>query len=188
MNQKYLYVIIGILSALLVFFVIKSYVQAPYQVSVDTVDGQQGNQNTPPPQNQNNVPPQNNPPANTPPTYSTTLPQYIGGQAGWPPVIQVSSEAYSCESSHSPMLDVTEKVINNRNYCITTSLEAAAGQRYGQYKYTRANGSGTKTTYFTLRWPNCGGYGGPGDAQYNQCQSNQNTFFSNLDLLIDSLM
>ena len=179
MNNKYLLIIIGILVVLLAFFMIKSYIQVPYQVLVDTVDDQQDNQDTVPPQVL---------PVNNPPTYSTALPQYISGQTGWPPVIRNLNETYVCETSHSQMLDVTEKIINNKNYCITTSVDAGAGQRYGQYKYTRANGTGTKTTYFTLRWPSCGVYGGPGDAQYDQCQSNQNTFFGNLDLLIDSLM
>ncbi len=310
MNNKYLYIIIGILAVLLAFFAIKSYIQVPYQIPDVVIDDQQTNQNSQtPPETESNFQtktafgisvtapktltissgvgdygvfqgisnikisngnhivvdinkypsqvrfnediPQgqysdwillnNNYPIGgttgidykrkdtggflivvpskltlifiepisfsgvsqavldkimdsvifiqtPPPTYSTILPQYVSGQEGWPPAIQTSSEAYSCEAGHSEMLDVTEKIINNKNYCITTSVDAGAGQRYGQYKYTRANGMGTKTTYFTLRWPSCGVYGGPGDAQYNQCQSNQNTFFANLDLLIDSLM
>lgn len=180
MNNKYLLIIIGILAVLLAFFAIKSYIQVPYQVLVDTVDDQQDNQDTVPPQVL---------PVNNPPTYSTTLPQYISGQTGWPPVIQSSTTVYSCfPAVPNEVSKIVQKVISNRIYCVTTVIEGAAGSRYGEYTYTRANGAGTKTTSFTLRWPSCGVYGGPGDAQYDQCQSNQNTFFGNLDLLIDSLM
>jgi len=71
---------------------------------------------------------------------------------------------------------------------VTVTIDAAAGSRYGEYTYITANGSGTKKTNFTLRWPNCGVYGGPGDVEYDQCQTNQTTFFNDLDALIDSLM
>ncbi|MCX6756532.1 MAG: hypothetical protein NTW35_00015 [Candidatus Nomurabacteria bacterium] len=138
--------------------------------------------------------PQNNLPVNTnnPVSLSTTLPQYIGGQSGWPPVIENSVASYSCaqvtHSGYGPNGSNIEKIINGKKYCITSSVDAAAGHRYGTYVYTTANGSGTKMTSFILGWPSCGGYGGPGDPQYNQCQTNQDTFFASLDALIASLM
>ena len=136
-------------------------------------------------------PAQNNLPVNTnnPVSISTTLPQYISGQQGWPPVVQTSGSHYSCTPAHSEMGDTVEKIINNKNYCITSFIDAAAGNRYGTYTYTTAGIQGSlKTTTFTLHWPSCGGYGGPGDPTYNQCNTNQTNFFAGLDSLIDSLM
>lgn len=122
---------------------------------------------------------------------STVLPQYIAGQEGWPPVITTSATTYACTpkaaSGEEPKTTV-QKIINGRTYCVFTTMDAAAGSRYGEYTYITANGSGTKTTNFTLKWPNCGVYGGPNDPNYIQCQSAQDAFFSGLDALIDSLM
>lgn len=139
------------------------------------------------PQDQVVNPPVQNP---TPTNISTTLPQYISGQSGWPPVIQNSTNTYSCMITSSagqdgPAPTTTEKVINGKTYCIKVMMEAAAGSRYGTYTYTTANGSGTKTTNFTLRWPNCDNYDDP---ENTQCKTNQNTFFGNLDTLIANLL
>ena len=120
-------------------------------------------------------------------TPSTILPQYVSGKK-WPPVIQNVATAYSCTTSHTEMGDTAQKVIDGKTYCITTFIDAAAGRRDGEYTYVTANASGTKVANFHLEWVSCGGYGGPGDANYDQCQSEQNTFFGTLDVLIDSLM
>lgn len=121
---------------------------------------------------------------------STVLPQYVGGQEGWPPVIKDSNKSYTCDNlGQGPVGEVkVEKVINSRTYCVVSTFEAAAGSRYGVYLYITANGTGTKSTTFTLKWPSCGVYGGPTDETYQMCQNNQDTFFANLDSIVDSLM
>ena len=83
---------------------------------------------------------------------------------------------------------IYKSIINGKTYCITSFIEAAAGSLHGEYTYIAASGAGTKKTNFTLRWPNCGVYGGPGDTEYDQCQTEQTTFFGNLDAIVDSLM
>ncbi|OGI61813.1 hypothetical protein A2645_01015 [Candidatus Nomurabacteria bacterium RIFCSPHIGHO2_01_FULL_39_9] len=118
---------------------------------------------------------------------STTLPTpYISAQENWPPVIQNSSTAYSCTATSSETSETAEKIINGRTYCITDFTDCGAGSCYSDRTYVTADSSGTKTTNFTLRYQNCGGYGGPGDTEFDQCSSARSNF--NLDEIIDSLM
>lgn len=123
---------------------------------------------------------------------STALPEYVSTMtvgAGWPPVIQTSQQTYSCIQNISKEGPTTiEKIINGKKYCVSSFIDGGAGGRGGEYTYTRIDGAGTKTANFSLRWVSCGGYGAPGDTQYDQCQLNQDIFFGNLDSLIDSLM
>lgn len=119
---------------------------------------------------------------------STALPFGVGAQAGWPPVIQTSASGYVCNTARSEMSDTIEKTIKGKKYCVTIFSEGAAGSTYSTYTYVTKSGNGTKTTSFTLRYSSCGGYGSPGDAQYDQCQTSQTTFKANLDNIVDSLM
>ncbi len=123
-------------------------------------------------------------------SVSTALPSgnYIGGQANWPPVIKHSSEKYGCDIQHDDMIVTVERSINNRKYCITSTSEGSAGAIHYSYIYTTpsSNGSGVETTNFTLRYISCGGYGGPGDAQYNECKTAQSSL--NIDAIVDSLI
>jgi hypothetical protein len=123
--------------------------------------------------------------ASLPTPVSTTLPTpYISAQSGWPPVIQNSSTAYSCNIGQvSEVEKIAQKVINGRTYCIDTESEGTAGSTYSTYTYTTANGNGTKTTNFVLRYVDCGVYSGP---QMTQCKTAQSDF--NLDAIVDSLM
>ncbi len=129
---------------------------------------------------------------NTGANVSTTLPKYMGTMAsgaGWPPVIKVSTNTYSCNPGVSNEVStVVEKTINGKKYCVSSFIDAAAGSRGGEYTYTRKETAGTKVASFSLRWPNCGVYGGPGDSQYEQCNNSQAAFFGGLDSLIDNLM
>ena len=123
---------------------------------------------------------------------TTTLPQYMGTyQNGWPPVIRTSPNAYSCMQSAGtgdvPTI-TTQKIINGKNYCITSFVDGAMSHVGGDYTYTRVNGTGTKIATFKLYWPSCGVYGSQTDPIVIQCNSNQAIFFSNLDTLIASLM
>ena len=125
--------------------------------------------------------------ANTP--LPTTLPQYIAGQSGWPPVIQTSGIVYSCTPSHSEMGTTIEKIINGRTYCITTTSDGAAGSIYYTHTYKTSDVQGSsKTTTFALKYVSCGVYGGPTEPQVIQCKANQDHFSNSLDNLIDSLM
>ena len=129
---------------------------------------------------------------NETPKPSITLPtKYVGAQQDWPPLIKNSPVAYSCVSnsgSGDVPKTIVQKKINNRIYCITSMIDAGAGSRFGEYTYITANGTGSKTTAFSLRWSSCGGYGGPGDAEYDECQAVVSSFLNNLDMTIDSFM
>jgi hypothetical protein len=124
---------------------------------------------------------------------STALPaKYLSSQ-NWPPVVKISNFAYSCKLSSGtgdvPTV-IQEKTINGKKYCITSLIDAGAGSRFGEYAYTTPNisGSGTKTISFNLRWSSCGGYGAPGEAQYDECMITVSTFLNRLDEVVDSLM
>jgi hypothetical protein len=122
---------------------------------------------------------------------SNTLPKYIGTMntgAGWPPVVVFSLDKYSCTPNISEVSTTIEKIINGKKYCVTSSVDAAMSHRGGEYSYTTASGSGVKTANFSLYWPVCSVYGESDSGEYNECQTNQNVFFSNLDVLIDSAM
>jgi hypothetical protein len=92
-------------------------------------------------------------------SISTRLPSFVSAQAGWPPVIQTSSKAYSCSPSRAEGATTTQKTINGKTYCITIKSEGAAGTIYYTYTYvTAVTSGGTKTTNFTLAFHNtdCG--------------------------------
>lgn len=119
---------------------------------------------------------------------STTISsQYIVG-THWPPTIQISATPYSCSASTGEVTTVVQKIINGKTYCVNSTVDGGAGHFGGDYIYTRANGSGTKTATFQLQWPSCGGYGGPNDPIYVQCKTEQNNVFNRLDAMVDSLM
>lgn len=126
-------------------------------------------------------------------TISTALPaKYLDSQ-NWPPVVKTSSFAYSCKlsSGSGDVPTVTEeKTINGKKYCITSLIDAGAGSRFGEYTYMTPSttGSGTKTVSFNLRWSSCGGYGGPGDTEYDACMNTVSTFLNKLDIMVDSIM
>lgn len=120
---------------------------------------------------------------------STTLPNsvYITGTQ-WPPIVTTSTTAYSCTPSNGETLTVIQKVINGKTYCISSQIDhASGGLAGGDYIYTRANGGGTKVATFQLQWHYCDVHSLT-TAQYNQCQTDQASVFSNLDAMVDSMM
>lgn len=127
---------------------------------------------------------------NGPTPLSLTLPTpYVtSGNGIWPPVIQTSTTAYSCTPSGAGSdMETTQKIINGRTYCFTMSDGVGAGSVHLGYTYTTANGSGTKTTNFSINYVNnCDDYSGQ---QHTDCQAAHSMFANyNFDLFIDSLM
>lgn len=121
-------------------------------------------------------------------TISTALPaKYLDSQ-NWPPIIKTSSSKYTCapgsKIDDAPSV-VEERVINNKKYCITSFIDAGAGNRFGTYSYMTTNGTGSKTASFSLKWSSCGAYDKP---EADQCQTTVSTFLNNLDAMVDSLM
>lgn len=110
------------------------------------------------------------------PAVSTTLPEYIGAQAGWPPVVTHSSDAYVCNVGigNKDMDEQTiEKTINGKKYCIHSTSDGTAGTTYWTYDYSTVSGSGISKTSFTLGYPDCGVfYGSDALTQCNIAQAN----------------
>ena len=123
---------------------------------------------------------------------STTLPQYIGGQSGWPPVVQESAERYSCTIGSVGMgvkTVTTERTINGKTYCVSLAEEGAMGKIYKTYTYKTFGVQGTsKTMTFTLGYQECGVWRGDGTTKYSDCQAVQLNFNSKLDAIVNSLM
>lgn len=128
---------------------------------------------------------------NRPTPLSLTLPTpYVtSGNGIWPPVIQTSTTAYSCTPSGAGSdTETIQKIINGRTYCFTMSDGVGAGNVHLGYTYTTANGSGTKTTNFSINYRNnCDDY--YSGSQQTDCQAAHSMFANyNFDLFIDSLM
>ncbi len=94
----------------------------------------------------------------------------------WPPVLNITNEAFSCFQAGAEIERAGEtktEVINGHTYCVTRVSEGAAGSMYTQYAYARAAGSKTEILIFTLRFVQCGNYNEP---EMSKCQSERNAF------------
>ncbi len=114
----------------------------------------------------------------------------------WPPIVQHNTTAYSCSTilrdvfGDTMTLTGKQKNINGREFCVYSFSDGGAGSFSGVYTYITAelNGGGTERVDFRSSWHSCGVYGTKGDSQYDQCSSDQSTFFNNIDAFIASLM
>lgn len=79
----------------------------------------------------------------------------------WPPLTQTVEEPYSCLEAglENERAGVTKrKLINDREYCVTSVVEGAAGSIYTQYAYaTEINGK-TVILTFSTRASQCANY------------------------------
>jgi hypothetical protein len=110
-------------------------------------------------------------------TYTSTV--------DWPPVLQISSEPYSCTQAGSEVEragKTEQRMVDDRAYCVTTMVEGAAGSTYTQYAYAWQRTSGTATLTFTVRQPQCLNYDDP---QRTACLNEQQTF--DLDSVVDRI-
>ncbi len=104
----------------------------------------------------------------------------------WPPQIAVINETYSCIEAGSEIERAgrTEtRVINGRNYCVTTIAEGAAGSIYTQYAYALAKGEKTVIFTFSVRATQCGNYN---EAQKIECENERASF--GIDYFIDRIV
>lgn len=106
----------------------------------------------------------------------------------WPPKVERLNTLYVCNPVKSDTIMVSEKNINGKSYCFTSSIDGGAGHFGGNYIYTTRYGNGIKSINFSLNYTSCGGYGGPGDPEYDVCKKDQSKFFDNIDFYISSLM
>ncbi len=110
--------------------------------------------------------------------------EYIFTQS-WPPSVQVTSEAYSCNQNNpatKEMQKTEERVINGSTYCVTDESEGAAGTIYTQYTYTFKKNEKTVSLSFTLALVQCGNYENP---ERQECEQERKNF--NIDVIIDMI-
>lgn len=103
----------------------------------------------------------------------------------WPPRVRVLDERFSCAQAGTETAragKTEQRKINERDYCVTTLTEGAAGSVYTQYAYGFAKGKKTTMLTFTTRMPQCLNYDEP---KRSECQSERTSF--NLDALIDGV-
>lgn len=107
--------------------------------------------------------------------------------AEWPPVIKIETGTYSCKTTQqevSSMSDITsERLVDNRTYCVNVKHEGAAGSVYSSYVYTTTKNSKLVNVSFTLRYPNCDNYD---EAQNKDCTNERGAF--DIDSIVDRIV
>lgn len=105
----------------------------------------------------------------------------------WPPVIKIETGAYSCKITPqevSSMSDITsERMADNRTYCVNIKNEGAAGSVYSSYVYTIAKNGKLVKISFTLQYPNCNNYV---EEQNKACTSEREAF--DIDSTVDRIV
>jgi hypothetical protein len=94
----------------------------------------------------------------------------------WPPVLNISDQAFSCTEAGSETERAGEtklETINGNVYCVTRVTEGAAGSSYTQYAYARAFGYQTEILTFSLRFVQCGNYD---ESNKIECEAEREAF------------
>lgn len=107
----------------------------------------------------------------------------VGGQ--WPPLLAVVDGPFQCDESpsNSETKYVTKlHIVQDRAYCVTTSVEGAAGSAYTAYAYSFPLFSRVGLFRMTVREVQCDNYDEPERAE---CKDEQVSL--DLDSLIDKM-
>ncbi|MDD4897478.1 MAG: hypothetical protein PHV26_01970 [Candidatus Pacebacteria bacterium] len=112
--------------------------------------------------------------------------KYVSVQE-WPPTIKVESGSFSCVETpqeKSSMLEITsQRLVDNRIYCVNVKNEGAAGSVYSSYVYTTPRRGKLVSVSFVLRYTNCANY----DEEQNQtCTSEREAF--DIDATVDRIV
>jgi hypothetical protein len=114
------------------------------------------------------------------------LTKYIS-VAEWPPVVKKETGTYSCKITSqevSSMSDITsQRLVDDRTYCVNVKHEGAAGSVYSSYTYTTAKNDKLINVSFTLRYPNCNNYD---EEQKKSCTSEREAF--DIDATVDRIV
>jgi len=112
--------------------------------------------------------------------------QYVFAQE-WPPAVKIQSGIYSCTETPqeiSSMSDITsERMVDDRTYCVNIKNEGAAGSVYSSYVYTTAKNGKLVNVSFTLQYPNCNNYD---EVQRKACASEREAF--DIDSAVDRIV
>jgi hypothetical protein len=108
----------------------------------------------------------------------------------WPPVVKIETGTYSCKTTPqevSSMSDITsQRLVDNRTYCVNVKHEGAAGSVYSSYIYTTAKNDKLVKVSFTLQYPNCNNY----DQEQSKACTNEREAFdidSTVDRIVQSI-
>lgn len=103
----------------------------------------------------------------------------------WPSATKIEKKNFICEETaitSSLSETTTQKLINNRMYCVNVINEGAAGSVYSSYTYTTFEDGNLFKINFILRYSSCGNY----SEKENQDCINEREIF-NVDLIVDDL-
>ena len=105
----------------------------------------------------------------------------------WPPVVKVESGNFSCAETPqeiSSLLEITsQRIVDNRIYCVNVKNEGTAGSVYSSYIYTTPRRGELVSVSFILRYPNCANYN---EEQNRACASEREAF--DLDATVDRIV
>lgn len=109
--------------------------------------------------------------------YPETIPTTYIHTVDWPPKLQLVEGPFTCIQAGQEIdrAGKTEsRVINGKDYCVTTLTEGAAGSTYTQYAYATQIGGKVAVLTFTLRQASsCSNYDDP---QKSECEAERATF------------
>jgi hypothetical protein len=104
----------------------------------------------------------------------------------WPPQVELTDDSFTCTEAGSPEARAGRtqlRIINNRTYCVTEVIGAAAGSVYTQYAYTTQKGNRTVIFTFSIRMPQCANYG---SEERQACERERENF--NIDSIVDRML
>ncbi len=105
----------------------------------------------------------------------------------WPPVVKMETGIFSCNTTPqevSSMSDITsQRLVDDRAYCVNARHEGAAGSVYSSYTYTTTKNDKLVNVSFTLRYPNCNNYD---EKQSKACTSEREVF--DIDATVDKIV
>ena len=105
----------------------------------------------------------------------------------WPPTVKIESGNFSCVETpqeKSSMLEITsQRLVDNRIYCVNIKNEGAAGSVYSSYVYTTPKEGKLVSVSFILRYPNCANYD---EEQSRACTSEREAF--DIDATVDRIV
>lgn len=105
----------------------------------------------------------------------------------WPPVIKIETGTYSCKITPQEISSVSEitsqRMVDDRTYCVNIKHEGAAGSVYSSYTYTTVKNGKLVNVAFTLQYPNCSNYD---DEQNKACTSEREAF--DIDATVDRIV
>ncbi|MDD5172684.1 MAG: hypothetical protein PHG59_00880 [Patescibacteria group bacterium] len=105
----------------------------------------------------------------------------------WPPTVKVEFGSFSCVETpqeKSSMLEITsQRLVDDRIYCVNVKNEGAAGSVYSSYVYTTPRRGKLVSVSFVLRYTNCANYD---EEQSQACTSEREAF--DFDATVDRIV